>query len=279
MWERGGDAAAFSRRFVIIGRVEWGGGGGERTEQTNWGAPHSAPGKRVCAFGRRAARQRRGQTRVGDRRERRGADDSASMLSMQQFPALPAEEERYRQVLSARRVRQARKRPQAACEQGRGARPSPLCSHSLGLGWAAGRTGQCGVESLARGHRERVMVGAVPPEGTRSGPAGGRWPPAPPVAAGAPPPELPVARGERGDGRARGLAAQVGRVAHSPVLASCRDPAPAESAGKTKRAETPVNSSFNISTAAGGAPSPAATGPVGLCESEVGAWPPAGPGP
>lgn len=133
--------------------------------------------------------------------------------------------------------------------------------------------------SWPRGRRERVMVGAVSPEGTRSEAAGGRWPSAPPVAAGTPPPELPVARGERGDGRARGLAAQVGRVAHSPVLASCRDPAPAESAGKTKRAETPVNSSFNISTAAGGAPSPAATGPVGLCESEVGAWPPAGPGP
>lgn len=137
--------------LLLLGGWSGGGGGGERTEQTNWGAPHSAPGKRVCAFGRRAARQRRGQTRVGDRRERRGADDSASMLSMQQFPALPAEEERYRQVLSARRVRQARKRPQAACEQGRGARPSPLCSHSLGLGWAAGRTGQCGVESLAPG--------------------------------------------------------------------------------------------------------------------------------
>lgn len=105
--------------------------------------------------------------------------------------------------------------------------------------------------SWPRGRRERVMVGAVSPEGTRSEAAGGRWPSAPPVAAGTPPPELPVARGERGDGRARGLAAQVGRVAHSPVLASCRDPAPAESAGKTKRAETPVNSSFNISTAAG----------------------------
>ncbi|KAJ7410458.1 hypothetical protein WISP_108075 [Willisornis vidua] len=42
--------------------------------------------------------------RVGGRLKWRGISSSQSMLSTQQFPALPAEEERYRQVLSASRV-------------------------------------------------------------------------------------------------------------------------------------------------------------------------------
>lgn len=47
--------------------------------------------------------------------------------------------------------------------------------------------------SRPRGWRERVRVGTVPPEGTRSGAARERWLSAPPVSAGAPPPELSCA--------------------------------------------------------------------------------------
>ncbi|XP_074881467.1 atrial natriuretic peptide-converting enzyme isoform X6 [Buteo buteo] len=58
--------------------------------------------------GRRAAAARQSprwrRVRGGGRPKWRGFRSSQSMLSMQQFPALPAEEERYRQVLSANRV-------------------------------------------------------------------------------------------------------------------------------------------------------------------------------
>lgn len=98
--------AAFSRRFIIIG---WRRGEGESAEQTKCGAP--PPRKCLCAGGRRPRLVGdRGRGGWGGRPKRRGLSSSQSMLSMQQFAALPAEEERYRQVLSANRVRRARRR-------------------------------------------------------------------------------------------------------------------------------------------------------------------------
>lgn len=75
MWERGGDAAAFSRRFIIIGRVkvEGGRGGASAPSRQNAEPLTLRPASvRARAFGRWAARSAAGaeKNRGQERAER-----------------------------------------------------------------------------------------------------------------------------------------------------------------------------------------------------------------
>lgn len=116
MCKRGGDVAAFLGRFIIIG---WRRGEGESAEQTKCGAP--PPRECVCA-GAGPPRLVREQGRGRGAARVEWFSSSHSMHSMQQFPALPAEEERYRRVLSANRVRRARSPPLLGPLRGHGPR-------------------------------------------------------------------------------------------------------------------------------------------------------------
>ncbi|KAM6401848.1 atrial natriuretic peptide-converting enzyme isoform 1-T1 [Pluvialis apricaria] len=94
-----------SRRGLLL--LGGGGGRGSLPSRQNAEPPPPAPGKCVCVCaggGRPRLLGDRGREGGGGRPKWRGFGSSQSMLSMQQFPALPAEEERYRQVLSANRV-------------------------------------------------------------------------------------------------------------------------------------------------------------------------------
>lgn len=87
-----------------------GGGGGRGSPLSRQNAEPPRP---ASVYVQEAGGRGSSETEVeegGGRPKRRGLSSSQSMLSMQQFAALPAEEERYRQVLSANRVRRARRR-------------------------------------------------------------------------------------------------------------------------------------------------------------------------
>lgn len=166
--------------------VEEGGGGVCRADKMR-----SPPAPQVCMCGRRAAaarqspRWRRVKVGVwGGAAKARRVRSGQSMLSMQQFPALPAEEERYRQVLSANRVRRARGRspPRVGPPGGHGlaraagsaARPPPGAACSGGDGRekgsaAAGPAGNPPVPSRPAPSRRRALRAAC---AAAAGPSG-----------------------------------------------------------------------------------------------------------